>query len=230
MNACADTMFDQAMNSDIHLQNGEHRGFLHGIPVSFKDQIIIKDTLSTLGVCDLTDAQYTNDGTIVELIKKHGGIPFVKSNTPQLLGMPESLNRVYGNAQNPYNQDRVAGGSSGGEGALIAANCSPIGIGTDAAGSIRIPCSFCGVYGFKPTLKRMTRTGVQENCKWCKSEGKEDITGTTGPIGHCIDDLVEIMKIFLSDDLYKLDITIPPMPFSLDSYDLIQSDPSKLRL
>jgi len=61
---------------------------------------------------------------------------------PQLLAMPESLNRVFGNVSNPHNNERVAGGSSGGEGALIGSECTPVGIGTDAAGSIRIPSHF----------------------------------------------------------------------------------------
>lgn len=95
-----------------------------------------------MGVCALTTRTYDSDGLIAEIIRKNGGIPFVKSNTPQLLGSPESLNRVYGNVKNPHNHERAAGGSSGGEGALLASRCTPIGIGTDAAGSIRIPCHF----------------------------------------------------------------------------------------
>ena len=75
----------------------------------------------------------------MEVIRKHGGIPFVKSNVPQILGMPESINRIFGQVKNPHNRERAAGGSSGGEGSLLASRCSPVGIGSDAAGSIRIP-------------------------------------------------------------------------------------------
>ena len=75
----------------------------------------------------------------------------------------ESVNSIYGRAINPWSRnqkkDRTVGGSSGGEGGLIAACCSPLGIGTDIGGSIRIPAEFCGVYGFKPCTKRITMKG-----------------------------------------------------------------------
>lgn len=183
-----------------------------------------------MGICANSNNIYDEDGIIADVIRKHGGIPFVKSNIPQQLGMAESLNRVYGNVKNPLNLERSAGGSSGGEAALLASRCSPIGIGTDAAGSIRIPSSFCGVYGFKPSVKRMTRKGVQENSDWQLDEGTCEIMGTTGPLGHCVDDLVEIMRIFLSKDVFEQDIHIPHIPFDNKIYSEVQDNPGKIRL
>lgn len=79
-----------------------------------------------------------SDAVIVKTLKDAGAIPIVRSNVPQLLMLPESDNALFGNAVNPWDPTRTPGGSSGGEGALIAARCSPLGVGTDIGGSIRI--------------------------------------------------------------------------------------------
>ena len=230
LNACADVMFEEALKCDRDSDMDQPKGILHGIPVSFKDQIISKNTLSMLGACSFTDNVNKEDGLICEVIRKHGGIPFVKTNTPQFLSMPESLTRVFGNVKNPHNHRRAAGGSSGGEGSLLASKCSPVGIGTDAAGSIRIPCHFNGVYGFKPSNKRMTRQGVKEVSDWCDSEGNVEIVGVTGPMGQCVDDLVEMMKIFLSQDVFQKDILIPPLEFDQKVYDSTIQNKGSIRL
>ena len=90
---------------------------------------------------------------MAEVFIGFGAIPFVKSNIPQLLMIPETINNFYGRSLNPHNLERSSGGSSGGEASLIASKCSPIGIGTDIGGSVRIPSNFCGVYGFKAGWK-----------------------------------------------------------------------------
>lgn len=79
---------------------------------------------------------------------------------PQALLVPESTNAIWGTTTNPWAPDRTPGGSSGGEGAVVGFGASPIGIGTDIGGSIRIPASYCGVYGLKPTPQRMSGLGV----------------------------------------------------------------------
>ena len=140
------------------------------------------------------------------------------------------MNRVFGITKNPINTERAAGGSSGGEGALIASRCSPIGIGTDSAGSIRIPAHFWGIYGFKPTVKRMTRMGVKETCDWQLTDGACEIQGTTGPLAHWLDDLVEIMKIFYSKFIFDKDLLIPKIPFDFDLYKQTIKKNKSLRL
>jgi len=94
------------------------------------------------------------------MIRKQGGIPFVKSNNPQLTYVFETFSKVYGLSANPHNPNRSCAGSSGGEGGLVAARCSPLGMGTDIGGSIRGPAAFTGVYGFKPTPARSSYSGV----------------------------------------------------------------------
>jgi len=84
---------------------------------------------------------------------------FVKSNIPQALLSLDSVNNIYGQTLNPWNKTKTCGGSSGGEGGLIAAKCVPCGFGSDIFGSIRFPCSYCGVYGLKPTSDRISGIG-----------------------------------------------------------------------
>lgn len=79
--------------------------------------------------------------------------------------MNETMNHIWGRAQNPWNTARTTGGSSGGEGGLLSSNCSPIGVGTDIGGSLRIPALYCGAYSLKPTAKRVSWEGVMSAIK-----------------------------------------------------------------
>merc|ERR1740121_650272 len=106
----------------------------------------------------------------------------------QALMLPESANNVWGTSRNPYDSARTPGGSSGGEGGLVAAYCSPLGIGTDIGGSVRIPCHFCGLYGLKPTTERITKKGVSV-CRVGDRNGQNVVKGTQGPLAHCVEDL-----------------------------------------
>ena len=98
----------------------------------------------------------TEDSAVIEVLKKHGAIPFVKSNGPQMMMTIESVNHIWGRSKNPWNPERTVGGSSGGEAGLIASRCSPLGFGTDIGGSVRIPALYCGVYTIKPTAERLS--------------------------------------------------------------------------
>ena len=89
------------------------------------------------------------------MLKHTGQIPFIKTNLPQLAFNFDSTNFLWGRTLNPWNHKKSAGGSSGGEGAAVAARVSPIGIGNDMAGSIRIPAAFNGVFGFMPSADRL---------------------------------------------------------------------------
>ena len=97
---------------------------------------------------------------IVEILRHQGAVPFVTTNIPQTMMVWDSGNPIFGYTNSPYSRDRSAGGSSGGEGALIAGGGSLLGWGSDIGGSIRIPCCFNGIYGLKPTAERITMKGV----------------------------------------------------------------------
>lgn len=129
------------------------------MPISIKDTFDMKGLPSSIGTVARYDWVQAEDGAVIQAIKKAGMIPFVKSNVPQLAMTFESENHVWGRALNPWNKDRSVGGSSGGEGALIAGRCSPLGLGSDLGGSIRIPAEFCGVFAFKPSSYRYSPKG-----------------------------------------------------------------------
>ena len=93
------------------------------------------------------------------MIIQGGGIPFVKSTVPQLLLINETNNFIWGRAKNPWDVKRTSGGSSGGESGLVAAGCSPLGLGSDGGGSVRLPANYCGLYGFKTTGARYSLIG-----------------------------------------------------------------------
>ena len=124
-----------------------------------KDCIDQKGADSTCGAASRVLAPSAEDGLVVRLLREAGALPFVRSNVPQLLMMPDSENFIFGRTNNPYCAKRGPGGSSGGEAALVAAGCSIMGVGSDIGGSIRNPAHFSGVCGFKPTPQRMTRKG-----------------------------------------------------------------------
>lgn len=96
-----------------------------------------------------------DDGLILKLIRDAGGIPFVRTNVPQLGMSIECMNRLYGRALNPWDKKRYPGGSSGGEAILLATRSSPLGLGTDFGGSVRTPACINGICAFKPTNGRV---------------------------------------------------------------------------
>ena len=131
------------------LRKGKKLGLLHGIPISVKDFINQKGKLSTFGAAYLCDEFMKEDSAVLKQYLNAGAVPLVKGNVPQLGASQNSSNPIFGEALNPHDNSRVCGGSSGGDAALVAAKCIPFAIGTDQAGSLRVPSSFCGIYTFK---------------------------------------------------------------------------------
>jgi Asp-tRNA(Asn)/Glu-tRNA(Gln) amidotransferase A subunit family amidase len=128
---------------------------LFGIPTSIKENIDMENTRSTLGVTIRADRFVKEDCATIKCMKFTGLIPFIKTNLPQLAFNFDCNNFLWGRALNPWNPKKSPGGSSGGEGAAIAARISPVGIGNDMAGSIRIPAAFNGVCGLCPSADRL---------------------------------------------------------------------------
>ena len=217
LGAVADVNFEWAKNEaiacDKELAQGKLRGPLHGIPISVKDMIHLEGTVATNGLISHAANIASKDGIIAAVLKKNGAIPFVKSNVPQLLMIPETDNHIFGLSMNPIDIGRASGGSSGGEAALIGSRCSPVGIGTDIGGSIRIPAAFCGIYGFKPSVARTTVKGSQANGHEYDNEPFIGVSAATGPMGRCVDDLITIQKCLVSDYIFENDFTVPPLPF-----------------
>ncbi|XP_072853689.2 vitamin D3 hydroxylase-associated protein [Pogona vitticeps] len=189
------------------------KGLLYGVPVSIKDHIGCKGHISTCGLVHFLSTVEADDSVIVKVLKKQGAIPFVKTNVPQSMVNYDCSNLIFGQTINPLNHKKSPGGSSGGEGALIAAGGSILGFGTDVAGSIRLPSSFCGICGLKPTGPRLSFLGLA-----LPIAGMKSVTATIGPMARDVDSLALCMKALLCDELFHLDPSVPPMPFKEEIY------------
>jgi aspartyl-tRNA(Asn)/glutamyl-tRNA(Gln) amidotransferase subunit A len=130
-------------------------GALHGVPFSVKDLVITKGVRTTFGTPLYRDNVPTEDAPIVERLKAAGGIMLGKTNTPTFGWIGATHNLLFGVTRNPWNLDRTPGGSSGGASAAVAAGLGPLAVGTDGGGSIRIPASCTGIFGFKPSYGRI---------------------------------------------------------------------------
>ena len=156
----ADDALKSARAAEAAVMRGEALGPLHGVPFTVKDSI---DTagLQTQRASPIFKGRTPEiDATAVARMKKAGGIVLAKTNHPEFSYWIESDNLLSGRTLNPWNLDRSPGGSSGGESAAIAANMSPLGIGTDVAISVRGPAALTGIMGFKPTHGRIPMTGI----------------------------------------------------------------------
>ncbi|KAJ9143676.1 Fatty-acid amide hydrolase [Pleurostoma richardsiae] len=160
-----ETFFEEAQERarrlDERRERGEPLGPLHGLPISLKDPFQVIGTQATIGLVAYLDRISTTNAALVDILLELGAVLYVKTNVPQTMMTADSHNYVFGRTLNPWNTMLGAGGSSGGEGALVAFRGSPLGVGTDIAGSIRIPALCCGTYGFKPTASRIPYGGQQ---------------------------------------------------------------------
>lgn len=176
-------------------------GALFGLPISVKDNMTLKGTDSACGAAARLNNPDKDDGYLIKILKAEGAIPFVKSNIPQAVFNINTRNNIWGWAKNPWNKTRITGGSSGGEGGLIAARCSPLGIGNDLGGSLRIPGLFCGIVAFKTTGDRVTRVGTAELGPMM--DHLPNLKLVTGPMGKSVRDANLTMKALLSDKAQK---------------------------
>jgi aspartyl-tRNA(Asn)/glutamyl-tRNA(Gln) amidotransferase subunit A len=151
-----------AKNADSMIKQGKYRGPLHGIPVSLKDLIYVKGERSTSGSKILSNFVPQYDSTVVKRLKEAGAIIVGLNNTHEFACGITNINPHYGSSKNPWDINRMSGGSSGGSAVAVSAGMTPVSIGTDTSGSIRVPSSLCGLFGLKPTYGRVSKYGVQE--------------------------------------------------------------------
>ncbi|KAF7184801.1 hypothetical protein CNMCM7691_006604 [Aspergillus felis] len=189
-------LFDRAVQRarelDAHLRRtGRPIGPLHGLPVSVKDCFHIKGVDSSIGIAALVGCPATEDAPLIQLLTALGAIVLAKTNVPQTMGALDSANFVFGRTLNPLNRALTAGGSSGGEGVLVAMRGSMVGFGTDIGGSIRVPAMCTGVYGFKPSVGRVP-FGGQESGQ-IPGKGRMALQAVAGPIARSVADLGAVM-------------------------------------
>jgi fatty acid amide hydrolase len=210
LNAVCVSLFEQARaaaeRADAVQARGEPLGPLHGVPLTVKECFHVAGTASTMGLAARRDRLEPRDGPLVARLRAAGAIVLGKTNVPQLMVLHETDNPLYGRTNNPWNLDRTPGGSSGGEAAIIAAHGSPLGIGSDLGGSIRIPAHFCGIYGFKPTSYRLTKLGLATNL-----HGMEAVQFQPGPLARRVEDLELAMRVLVDAPPIAGDFETPPV-------------------
>ncbi|NXI10510.1 FAAH1 hydrolase, partial [Irena cyanogastra] len=195
------------------IQQHEEKGLLYGIPVSIKDHIGHKGHLATCGLVQCLGTLMEEDSVVVKVLKRQGAIPFAMTNVPQSLFSYECSNPIFGQTVNPFKPQKSPGGSSGGEGALIAGGGSILGIGSDIGGSIRLPSSFCGLCGLKPTAERLRWVLGLPSPPWgCP------FPCALGPMARDVHSLALCMKALLCQEMFQLDPTVPPIPFREEVY------------
>jgi aspartyl-tRNA(Asn)/glutamyl-tRNA(Gln) amidotransferase subunit A len=150
----------EAKHADSLIKEGKYLGPLHGIPISFKDLIYVKGVRSTSGSKILADFVPDYDSTVTRKLRKAGAIIVGTNNTHEFACGITNINPHYGPSKNPWDINRMSGGSSGGSGVAVSGGMSLASIGTDTSGSIRVPSSLCGIFGLKPTYGRVSKHGV----------------------------------------------------------------------
>ena len=156
---CAEPALADAKKADQEIAAGNYRGPLHGVPVSIKDMFEMNGVLTTGGSKILQDWVPDRDSALVEKLRNAGAVIFGKTNLDEFGHGGTSTLSHYGPVHNPWNLDRIAGGSSGGSAAAVAARIGPLSYGTETGSSVRRPASYCGIVGFKPTFGIISRHG-----------------------------------------------------------------------
>jgi fatty acid amide hydrolase 2 len=166
-----------------------------GVPCTIKEAIGVQGMPNASGFVPRKDYRVAQDATVVRRLRAHGIVVIGVTNTSELCMWQESYNKLYGATNNPHDTARTVGGSSGGEAAVVAAGVSPIGVGSDIGGSIRMPAFFCGVFGHKPTGGAVPNTG---QFPIARNEALRYLT--TGPITRHAEDLFPMLQIMAGPD------------------------------
>ncbi|KAL6157490.1 hypothetical protein ACJBU6_05041 [Exserohilum turcicum] len=173
---------------DAHLAAGKAPlGPLHGVPVSLKDTFKVRGYDASIGIAALCFNPAAENSILVDCLLNAGAILYCKSNVPQTLMALDSHNNIFGRTLNPFNTAVTAGGSSGGEGALLAMRGSILGVGTDVGGSIRIPAMCDGTFGIKPSWERIPYAGQEGGS--LPGASKIGIPASAGPLAHSMRDM-----------------------------------------
>ncbi len=188
----AESARTEARQAEDKVMRGEKLGPLHGVPVSIKDLVFTKGIRTTGGTLMYDNFIPGQDAIVVERLKAAGAIIVGKTNTPQSGWVAITDNFIFGPTLNPWDTGRTPGGSSGGAASAVASCMGPLAIGSDGGGSIRIPSSFCGVFGLKPSFGRVPQ-GPGFPGLW---EG----LSVTGPITRTVPDAALMMEVIAGRD------------------------------
>lgn len=208
-----------AREADAAFGRGNGVGKLHGVPITIKDSFDTKGIISAAGTEGRRKFIPDKDATVVARLRAVGAIILAKTNTPELTLSYDTDNLVYGRTRNPYRLSRTPGGSSGGSAAILAVGGSALDIGSDTAGSIRIPAHFCGIAGLKPTFGRVSRAG-----HILGPSGVAASRTHVGPMSRFVEDLPLALSIISGPDAQDPEVVAAPLE------DPNHADFSKLRV
>ncbi|KAK8098367.1 uncharacterized protein PG998_013853 [Apiospora kogelbergensis] len=225
VNCLHETFFDAALADAKELDayfadHGEPKGPLHGLPVSLKDQFHIKGVETTMGYVGWIGTfqgqkgdsrSMTFESEMVRELRQLGAVLYCKTAVPHTLMCGETVNNIIEYTWNPHNRNLSCGGSSGGEGALIALGGSPGGFGTDIGGSIRIPAAFNGLFGLRPTSGRLPYGGVANSM-----DGQNSVLSVVGPLASSAGGVKLLTKSILSAEPWLHDPLVTEIPWRRD--------------
>ena len=210
-NVVVTSTYDQARAAAVQAtaawSSGRPEGKLAGVPVSIKDLVYVAGVRALGGAPANKDLVPTVDAAAVAALKSEGAIVTCKTTTCESGYKLTADSPVSGVTRNPWNRDRTSGGSSGGAAASVAAGCGPLAIGTDGVGSIRVPSSFCGVVGIKPTFGLVPRSPGFSPPSWAS-------LAHTGPIARTVADAALLLEVVAGHDLRDAaSLPVPPRNF-----------------
>ena len=200
----------KAKKAEEEISSGNYRGPLHGIPFAAKDIINTEKILTTNGSNFYKDYFPDKDAHVISSLYNSGAILLGKVNTHEFAGGTTTINPFYGTTKNPWNLERIVGGSSGGSAAAVASYLTTFALGTDTGGSIRTPAGFCGVVGLKPTHGRVSLTGV------CPNVLSFDHVGPMARSSQDIAMILESIAGYDAQDSKSKNISVPDYSSTID--------------
>lgn len=222
-NCCSEIFFDKLIRDAEALdkyfaENGKVIGPLHGLPISLKDQVNLPGIDTSIGytaafISDEYQRKITGrckeddvESLIATILRENGAIFYVKTTVPMAMMASDTTTTLFGPTLNGRNRHFSPGGSSGGEGALVASGGSLIGFGTDIGGSIRIPSSFNGIYGLRPSSNRIPYLDVANSMAH-----QPIVPSVIGPMCRYLQDLEMITKVVIDSEPWERDVKVPPI-------------------
>ncbi|HLR61053.1 MAG TPA: amidase [Lentibacillus sp.] len=237
INATVEDRYETALSEAREMDNRREqtdKGPLHGVPISIKEAFDVAGMKTTGGIKSRKHLIARNDAEIVSKLKKAGAIILGKTNIPMLCFCQETDNKLYGRTNNPWDLTRTAGGSSGGEGALLGTGGAAAGIGSDIGGSIRFPSHFNGVVGFKPGKFQVSPVGHFP----LNAHPLQDRMAGMGPMGKSVRDIELMYQVIATNpvekqSIYDCKVDIVPavtgFPLSANSTNILHEIANVLR-